>query len=144
MEKNLHKKHMKIRTLIFLLFMTAFFGVAGFMTYYSKVTFLRNLPVADIVDPVRTETMRHGHYTYLVPQQALRIDENYKTYLLAARFQSDILGERYIATKIYVWVLEKRDDGFAMIEGIVREEPVLTGDNASIKSGTSIAVRTGA
>lgn len=113
------------------------------MTYYSKVVFIRNLPVVDTVDPKRTGDMKNGRYTYLVPQDSLHIDNTHKTYLLTARYQSDILGQRYMAVKIDVWVLTKQKDGMAVIDGMVREEPVLTGTGDTIKNGDSIAVMDG-
>lgn len=137
------KNRMERRTTVFLAFMIVFFGMTGYLTYYSRVVYLGNLPAVTVIMPERTGDLKNGRYTYVVPEDSIKVDPMGKTYILTARYQTDIIGERYLATRIDVWVLERRDDNMAIIDGMVREEPVLTGAGDLIGIGDSIVVISG-
>jgi hypothetical protein len=118
--------------------MGLFFGLTVFLTYYSKVVYLRNLPAVAAAMPERTGEMKNGRYTYIVPETAIHMDIMRKTYVLTARYQADIMGERHLAVRVDVWVLERRKDGTALVDGIVREEPVLTDTGDRISAGAAV------
>ncbi|MDR2659875.1 MAG: hypothetical protein LBC27_07815 [Spirochaetaceae bacterium] len=121
--------------------MLLFFSMAAYLTYYSRVEFLKNLPAVDTVMPKPAGMTSNGRMAYLVPADSVRTDKLNKKYVLTARYKYDILGERYLATRIDIWVLEE-SDGMALIDGLILEEPVLTYENVNISAGESVAIIT--
>lgn len=137
----LRKRVISARTAAFICFMLLFFSMAAYLTYYSRVEFLKNLPAVDTVMPKPAGMTSNGRMAYLVPADSVRTDKLNKKYVLTARYKYDILGERYLATRIDIWVLEE-SDGMALIDGLILEEPVLTYENVNISAGESVAIIT--
>lgn len=119
------KKKMSPKTVTFILFMLAFWGVTVFFTYASQIAYRKNLPRVSVIMPVRTENMENGRYQYTVMEDAVRTDQFGKEFLLAARFQKDILGERYRTVRIDIRIKERNSDKTVLVDGIVREEGIV-------------------
>lgn len=131
-----------MRTKIFLTFMLVFFSITAYLTYYSKVVYLRELPKAETVMPELVENeKKNGKYLYVIPKEAVSVDSQYRTYILTARFEQDIMGARYHAYQVHVWIEEERTDGTAVVEGIIREEPVIVRADKPIGKGSAIALK---
>lgn len=132
-------KRLQRRTVIFLVFMGLFFALAGYLTYYSGVVYLNQLPEVDMQLPERTGQYANGRMTYYVPQTAIHQDpDTGKNYILAARYTRDVLGERYLAVRINVWILDKTGEQMAEVDGIVWEEPVLLDTGDTIQDGDAL------
>lgn len=134
----IQKRTISLRTVIFLTFMIVFFGTTGYLTYYSKNFYLENLPIVNTAMPERMEVNENGRYSYLISGESIHTDPFNNTYVLAARHISDLMGERFLAVKIEIWILEEQEDGRVLIDGIVQEEPILVGTGDTIKDGMSI------
>lgn len=131
-------KNFRRRTVCFLLFMAIFLSAAGYLTYYSHVVYLQNLPTVELAVPQPTGEYENGRDTYVVPADSLYHDEVTGVYfILAARYTSDALGERFIAVRVNVWVLEETDEG-CRVDGIVWGEPVIVGAGDTVKAGDAI------
>lgn len=132
------KKKCSKKTIGFLVFFLLFFGTAGYLTYYSGVVYLKNLPRVSVQTPQTDGQYENGRLTYFVPEEAIHLDVTTgKYFVLAARHLKDVLGERYLATKIDVWVLEEKD-GMMRVDGIMWEEPVIVGSQDEIHAGDAV------
>lgn len=133
------KRKFKGRTAAFLIFMIVFFAVAGYLTYYSKVVYLRNLPQVAMQQPEASGEYVNGRMTYYIPQAALHKDETSGAYfIMTARHTRDVLGERYLAVRVDVRVMERTEDQMALVDGIVWAEPVLVETEKTIQNGDAI------
>lgn len=140
MEEKVHKNKQSLKTRIFIVFMVLFFGLAGFMTYYSQIVYTRLLPRVGTVMPERTERDSNGRLLYLVPEDCVRVDNMNGRYLLTARYSLDVLGERYLAARIDIWVVEKGTDGMVLVDGIIQEEPIIAGTESGIEKGDAVTI----
>lgn len=126
------------RTIIFCTFMALFFLTAGYLTYYSNVVYLRNLPRPQTVMPEWTGEYHNAREVYLVPEESVYAKNMGRYAVFTARFISDELGERYRVEEVYVYVLGKADDGRIMVSGIVWEEAVITQGYEGMKKGDAV------
>lgn len=134
----MRQKKLSAKTIIFLSFMMLFFVMAGYLTYYSKVVYLNNLPVYEMIKPQITEEYHNGRATYLIPKNALHKDETTgKYYIFVARRTNDVLGERYLVTQINVWLLEEKEE-IVRVDGIVWEDPILIVEEGQVKEGQAV------
>ena len=134
----MRKKFLSAKTIIFLSFMVLFFALAGYLTYYSKVVYLNNLPDYEMIKPQIAEEYHNGRSTYFIPKSALHKDETTgKYYILVARRTNDVLGERYLVTQINVWLLEEKEE-IVRVDGIVWEDPVLLVEEGEVKEGQAV------
>ena len=132
-------KRLQRRTVIFLAFMGLFFALAGYLTYYSGVVYLNRLPEVRMQLPEQTGQYENGRMTYYVPEAAVHQDPaTGKHYVLAARYTRDVLGERYLAVRINVWVLDTTGEQMAEVDGIVWGEPVLLDTGDTIQDGDAL------
>lgn len=131
-------KKLSKKTVIFVSFMVLFFALAGYLTYYSKVVYLKNLPEFEMVKPQLAEEYHNGRETYYIPEKALHKDEmTGKYYIFVARHTKDFLGERYLVVHLNVWMLEKKD-GKVRVDGIVWEEPILIVEKGEVQVGQAV------
>lgn len=137
-EYMIQKSRLNQRTAIFLTFMTIFFLTAGYLTYYSNVVYLRNLPRPETVMPEWTGEYHNGREIYLVPEESVYKKEMGKYIVYTARLISDELGERYLVEEVYVYVLGKAEDGMLAVSGIVWEEAVITRGYEGMKKGDAV------
>lgn len=136
------EKRVRKRTLVFVVFMAAFFVLLLFLTYYSKVVYFKKLPRITTVMPERTETYQNGRFLYVVPEQAVLKEPNTgKLFLYTARNYNDILGERCLVTKILIRVEEKLDEGKVLVDGIVREEPIIIEGLEELWDGKAVLLK---
>lgn len=77
------------------------------------------------------------NYDYLVPNSALRNDNN-GDYILIVESKSSPLGNRYIATRVDVQILAKDDTQAAISGAITGWEYVITTASAPIKAGDQV------
>lgn len=135
------KTHMDLRTKIFLSFLLIFFACTAYLTYYSKVVYLRELPKVEAVMPELVEGEEaNGRYLYVIPKEAILVDASFKPYILTARLYHDIMGQRYRAYRVHVWIKEEREDGNAVVEGIIRMEPVIVRSDKPVCEGSAVAL----
>lgn len=135
------REKMQSRTKWFLGFMLAFFLLLLFLTFYSHVAYRRGLPRVATVMPVRTENYENGRYLYQIPQKALQKSPSDNQWVIyTARSYQDVLGERCLVTKIKVRIRQE-ENGIALVDGIVKEEPVITEDIGQLKDGEAVIIR---
>lgn len=138
--KGLQKCRLNLRTIIFCTFMAVFFLTVGYLTYYSNVVYLRNLPHPCTVMPEWTGEYYNGREIYSVPEESVH-EKNMGRYIVyTARFISDELGERYRVEEVYVYVLGKADNGRMLVSGIVWEEAVITQGYEGMKKGDAVQI----
>ena len=127
-------REMRKKDKIFLVTIILFFGITAYLTYYSKVVYLQKLPLVQTVMPqfLKYEESS-GMPLYEVPENAILADAGHKRYILTARFERDVLGERYRANPVHVWIVEQKENGMAVVEGIVKSEPVILNTNEEKK-----------
>lgn len=127
------------KTIIFLCFMILFFLTAAYLTYYSGEVYLKNLPKVVTQMPEASGEYLNGRMTYFVPAEAIHKDiTNGNFYVLTARYTQDVLGERYVAVRTNVWIVEETKEGRVRVDGIVWEEPILVGTGDTIMPGDAI------
>lgn len=132
-------RYIKKKTLLFAGFMLSFLSLLLFLTYYSHVTYFKDLPLVSAVMPERTEEYENGRYLYVIPDRAVQKEEDTgKLYIYTARTYRDILGERDIVTKILIHVEKKLDENMVLVDGIVKEEPVITEDMELLYEGQAV------
>lgn len=120
-------RRIRKKTLFFIGFMIFFFMLLLYLTYYSHVAYFEGLPLVSTVMPERTGEYANGRYLYVIPAEAVQEDkDNNKLYIYTARSYRDILGERSLVTTIVIYVKEELDKDRVVVDGIVREEPVIT------------------
>lgn len=137
------REKMRRRTRWFLGFMFGFFLLLLFLTFYSHVAYRRGLPRVATVMPVRTQTYENGRYLYQIPQKALQKSPNDNQWVIyTARSYQDVLGERCLVTKIKVRIRQE-ENGMALVDGIVKEEPVITEDIGQLKDGEAVMPKEG-
>ena len=133
------RKKIQNRTLLFCGFMISFFLLLVFLTYYSHVTYYKKLPLVVTVMPERTELYSNGRYLYKIPEQSVQKEEDTgKLFIYTAREYQDILGERYLVTKILISVKERMNGNMVLVDGIVREEPVITETLSSLYENQAV------
>lgn len=128
------------RTLAFLIFMGIYFINTIFFTYYSKVVYVRMLPVVETVMPEGTGERHNGRLIYKVPEQSIHTASDGGSFILTARYQTDLMGEQYCIKRIDVWVLE-RENGVAVVDGIVREEPIVLSSDKEYWIGSVVRLK---
>lgn len=132
-------KRIQKRTLFFVGFMILFFLLLLFLTWYSHVAYFRGLPVVVTVMPERTEAYENGRYLYRIPREAVQREEDSgKLFIYTARNYRDILGERNLVTKIPIRVEQEPEGDMVLVDGIVREEPVITEGMDMLYEGQSV------
>lgn len=135
------RKQIRLGTFIFLIFMTVFLGGTAYLTYYSNVVFEQNLPVVGSVMPEAQAEPINGKTLYKVPENAILRDSRNQPYLLVVRFENDILGERYYTAAVHVWLKGQTGDGMILVEGIVREEPVVVAPEPGLTAGMEVLAK---
>lgn len=133
------EKGVKKRTGIFVGFMSVFFLALLYLTYYSHVAYLKRLPVVESVMPERTEEYVNGRYLYIIPEQAVqRAEDSSKLFIYTTRDHKDILGQRCLVTTVQIHVKAELDGDRVLVDGIIREEPVITEDLESLYEGQAV------
>lgn len=135
------RKQIRLGTLIFMIFMAVFFGGTAFLTYYSNVVCKRSLPVVETVMPEAQAEPINGKTLYNVPENAILRDSRNQPYLLVVRYENDILGERFYTAAVHVWLKGQTGDGMVLVEGIVREEPVVVAQEPGLTAGMEVQAK---
>lgn len=129
---------MSNRTKVFVGFLAGFFLLLLALTFYSRAVYQRNLPRVETQMPVRSEYQENGRYLYWVSEKALQREPNRNQWFLyTAREYRDVLGERSLVTKIQVSV-RKKEGGQVLVDGILREEPVLVEGFDAVTEGKAV------
>lgn len=135
-------KQIQKRTLFFVVFLVFFLILLLSLTYYSRVAYFEGLPLVETVMPERTEEFKNGRYLYVIPQQAVQQEENTgKLFIYTARNYKDVLGERNLVTRILIRVEQQLEDEMVLIDGIVREEPVIIEGIEMFCDGQSVLLK---
>lgn len=133
-------KGVRKKTIFFVAFMLGFLFMLLYFTYYSRILYVKKLPFVVTEMPERTEQYEQGRYLYYVPNSAVQRDDEGKHFICTARDYEDILGKRKIVTKIVIRVMET-EGSKSLIDGMVREEPVITKDAVLYMAGQSVLMQ---
>lgn len=127
------------RTRVFLIFMAVFFPTVGYLTYYSNVVYLRNLPRPETVMPEYTGEHRNGREVYEIPMEALHQTGMGKCFVYAARHFEDELGERYLVELVYVYRVKDTGTG-VMVDGLNFEDAVIVKEFSGMRKGMAVSL----
>lgn len=133
------EKRMKRSGSIFGGFISIFFLILLYLTYYSHIAYLKSLLVVESVMPKRTEEFINGRYLYIIPEQAVwRTDDSNSFFIYTLREHKDIFGQRNLVTVVQIYVKKELSGGRVLVDGIIREEPVIMENLEALYEGQEV------